>query len=417
MMVCLCLSVAHAQANCGQVQTQAVGRVQSLRNELSKIPVAEDGMGSEVPDVAQRLLPALKAGLSDTAVAVLSCMDVNTPQRSIEETLAQLLHANPPQPPPNTSVMNGDPRYTEWENFNYGRNLLVSVKSRTPSLLSVEFTFHIPCGDDRVLLLFEAENTKWVEKLRWQAQPYKEISGAFGDIFESAIVQEKGSKDWKLVVVHGEPWCSSRLSGFNIDVLAPQEADVNPRAIWHTNRLYSRGDFVPSLTASGDIFEFRVHEDEMVFDENAFERTAIYRYRVSENGVTRLEPIATTGRGFVEEWLSMPWKEALEQSSNSGADGLQRMHTVYEQSYKGNANEYTSWAAGPVRSCKARGHFKVAFDEQQNIIVPGKPGGDQGPEVPYYFQIVQVDNGYQMVSVSKAPDASCSGPDLMKKSK
>jgi hypothetical protein len=311
--------------------------------------------------------------------------------------------------------MNGDTRYSEWLAFEYGRNLLINVKGIAPKLIEVTFTFHIACGDDNMLMVFESEQGQWRERLLWQSPPYKEINGAFGDVYENAILQTGPQSRWRLVAVHGRPWCTSRFSGFAIDVLEPTPSSEIPSILWHTDRSYSRGDFAPSLKTSGDTFEFRIHEDEMSFDENAFERTVIYRYRVSPTGVTRLEPVATTGRGFVEEWLSMPWKEALEQTVSANSDALKTIHRQYEKSYPANSDAYTSWAAGPVRACTTLGRFQVEFDSQQNKFIPGKPGGEQDAPVPHYFQIHQVVNGYEMLSATHIPDAACSGQDLMSK--
>ena len=54
----------------------------------------------------------------------------------------------------------------------------------------------------------------------------------FGDFFLSAIVSEPctpiGTPKFKmvLVVAHGTPWCTSRFSGFHIDLLSP---GLNPK--------------------------------------------------------------------------------------------------------------------------------------------------------------------------------------------
>lgn len=42
-------------------------------------------------------------------------------------------------------------------------------------------------------------------------------------------------------------------------------------------------------------------------------------------------------------------------------------------------------------------------------MVPGKPGGEQDEPLPYYFQIKQIPNGYELLSASKTPDSTCNG--------
>jgi hypothetical protein len=405
-----------AQQACSAAVQQDATAVASLRTELRSTQLNEDAPEDDISPRAQQNLSAFKATLAKTVRDILACNSTTVTAPMLQDELAKLLTANPPQPPSGATIMNGDKHYSEWLASGYGRNLLISIGNLTPQLLTVTFTFHIPCGDDNVLQVFERNGNQWRERLLWQSPPYKAINGAFGDIFEYALLQSSAGSAWRLVVVHGKPWCTSRFSSFAIDVLDPASDPMHPVILWHTDRSYSLSDFAPRLSASGDIFEFRIHADEMAFDpDNAFERSVIYRYRVSATGVTRLEPVATTGRGFVEEWLSMPWQEARSQAADSGSELLQHIHERYEKRFPTNSNVYTSWTSGPVRACIARGRFQVAFNSQRNVIVTGKPGGDHDPMIPYYFQIQQVDNGYQMVSASQTPDTACSGPDLMSK--
>ncbi|MGA7158952.1 MAG: hypothetical protein WBY53_19055 [Acidobacteriaceae bacterium] len=401
-------SVLYAQQPCSAtIKNRDAAMIGNLRADLRSTKLPDDDIGIDIPVSVQSDLTHLKNALAKVAADVFACRGASALAPLIQDELAKLLDANPPQPPPNTIVMNGDKRYAEWLAFEYGRNLLVNVQSLAPNLLSVEFTFHIPCGDDTMLMVFERDSDHWEERLLWQAPAYKEISGAFGDFFLTAVLPGATPNDWRLVIAHGKPWCTSRFSGFDIDVLAPQPNDPRPRVLWHTDRGYSRDNFAPTLKAVGDTFELRIHDDAMLFDPaNGFERTVIYHYRVSGTSVARLEPIATNGRGFVEEWLSMPWPEAADQSLSASTEALQRIHHLYETSYPEHSNTYTSWNAGPVRACSAPKNFQVAFDTQLNRIVPGKPGGDEAP--PSRTSSISSKS-------SKISDPTCSGPDLMSK--
>jgi hypothetical protein len=417
LVVCLVFGGAAssiAQEACSKpIEGKSAATVASLRKQLRAITLNKDDVGTDVPELAQRLISQLKSALAQTAQAVVACHDGAADTKTVEREMATLLHANPPQPPPNATVYKGDPRYPEWLSDEYGSNLLVTVDQPRPQLLSLEFQFHIECGDDTVWMLFEQQGSHWRERLIWQAPPYKEISGAFGDFFVTAILPESSSDGWRVVAAHGRPWCTSRFSGFNIDVLAPTDDPEHPRVVWHTERDYSRGDYNTRLSSSGDTFELRLHDDEMHFDMDAFERLVVYRYRVSGDKVIRLEPIAANARGFVEEWLSMPWEEALAQSDTAQADKLRAVHKEYEISFKGTG-EYTSWHSGPVQACTTHDHFQVTMTTERERIVPGKPGGESTPGSTYLFQLQQ-DNGYRLLKITTTPDPSCAGPDLMKK--
>jgi hypothetical protein len=326
--------------------------------------------------------------------------------------MAEVLHANPPEPPENSVVSKDDHRFDEALG-SYGSNLRVRVR-RPPNfaeLLEVEFSINIECGDDHMLLIYALQNGAWKRQIRWQARPLKQISGAFGDFFLSAILSVHGDSTPRIVVAHGTPWCTSRFSAFNIDILAPTSDPNSPKILWHTERGYSRGDFDSKIKSSGDSFELRVNNSSM--DIDSFERHVIYRYRVDDHGrVQRIQPIATNARGFVEEWLAAPWVESKLFSAQESDRAMQSVHDRFEVSPKSD-NEFISHHYGPVRSCSTPKTFQVQINSTLEKPVPGKPGGESKSLRAHYFHVREIDNGYLMVSAPTEPDAACSGPNLM----
>ena len=408
-----------AQQACSTAAVQRdAAAVAHIRFQLRSIKLNEDAPDDGLPAVAQEKVPALKSALVQTTRDVLACNPPSVEPSALQTQIAKLLHANPPQPPPDASVMNGDKRYTEWLTFNYGGNLLVTVGDLSPELLTVTFTFHIPCGDDNLLMIFEPKLGRWRERLLSQAPPYKEISGAFGDIYENVLLPATPRSPWRLVTVHGRPWCISRFNGFAIDVLEPTSDPDHPRIIWHTERGYSRGDGPATLKASGSIFEFRINADAMQFDSgSAFERRVIYRYRVTGNRVERIEPIALNARGFVEEWLSMSWHEAAAQTTDSASTALRTLHQNFEQQQAGTGNTFIQPSYGPVLACKPSREYQVEMKAERDTIVPGKAGGDSTPLPSTYYRVRDTGNGYQLLSASSNADPQCSGSNLMRDGK
>ncbi len=114
----------------------------------------------------------------------------------------------------------------------------------------------------------------------------------------------------------------------------------------------------------------------------------------------RIELIALNGRGFVEEWLDMPWDEAKGQTSVDAAEPMKIVHDRYSQSQK-DTKTFVSYSYGPVRACRVKGRYEVEMDAD--------PGG------PQYFAIEQGQNGYTMVNFGTTQDERCGGPDLMKR--
>jgi hypothetical protein len=380
------------------MEAEAAGRVHKVQEELRQVHTEDSD--TSVPTRARDLTTQLKDALSCAADAVLAAAPASADPAALQARLAELLHANPAEPPPNTVILKDDHRFDEVLG-GYGHNLRVRV-ARPPNaaaFVSAEFSINVPCGEDHALLLYGFRDGGWSEQIRWQAPPLAQISDAFGGFFLSAVLPspEGAASGPRLVVVHGSPWCTSRFSGFQIDVLSPTSSPASPKVLWHTARAYSRGEFEPTLKSSADTFELRLNASCM--DPNAFERRVIYRYRVDERGeVRRLEPIGTNARNFVEEWLSAPWPESQLFAAPDAAAALHPVHDHFAPPAGADA-KFVAHTYGPVRACTATGAFQVQIDSEE--------------ETSYYFHVREIKDGYLMLSATREPDAACKGADLM----
>ena len=282
--------------------SQAAARVLILQNELGQTKV--DEMDVSVPPTVAVKITQLKDALSHASDAALACAEPSENPIELQKRLAQMLHANAPEPPANTAISKDDHRYDEILG-SYGHNLRVQV-SRPPAVagvLLIQYFTNIECGADSMLLAYELRDGTWMQKLRWQSPPLKMISDAFGDFFVSAALPDSSALEntnskWRLVVAHGTPWCTSRFSNFKIDLLSPGPDPASPQVLWHTEREYSRDEFEPRIKSSANTFELRLNADCMSFDPaNCFERRVIYRYSVDGNDhVHRVGPLANNAR-------------------------------------------------------------------------------------------------------------------------
>ena len=419
----LLLSVAFpccAQGQCStSVLLEAAAPVLTLQTELEHIKVGETE-DSVPPAVADKLVQ-LRNALSNVSAVALACSTPSVDPTVLQKQLADVLRANAPEPAPNTVISNSDHRYDEVFG-SYGHNLRVQVSrpADISDVLAVQYSINIECGSaDSMLLVYELKNGRWAPSLRWQSPPLKTVSDAFGDFFLTSFLHvsassKKGETEWRVVVAHGTPWCTSRFSGFKMDVLSPGSDSELPKVLWHINRGYSRGDFSPRLKSSGKTFELRLNADCMVFDTaNCFERRVIYRYEVDSSGhVRRLNPLALNARGFVEEWLFAPWSESRDFSAEPTAV-LQKVHDHFEPPMKPGGDQFVNHSLGPVRACAAAGVFQVQINSRLERIITGKPGGESKPLPSNYFHVRQVKDGYLMLSAPTEPDSTCNGPNLM----
>lgn len=404
--------------DCSVSVPQAGARVLALQAELEKLKVSE--MEEGVPPTIADNIVQLKDALTSFSQVALSCSNPGIDPTALQKQLADVLHANAPEPPPNTVVSKSDHRYDEIFG-SYGHNLRVQV-SRPPdigALLAVRYSINIECGTDTMLLVYKLQNGQWIPRLRWQSPPLKKISDAFGDFFLTAFLHMPSARDgdteWRVVVAHGHPWCTSRFSGFRIDLLSSRFDPAAPHALWHIERGYSRGGFDPRLESSGNIFELRLNADCMHFDiDNCFERRVIYRYQVDGNGqVHRLNPLALNARGFVEEWLSAPWSESQDFSASGSTAVLQRVHDNFDPPLKSGDDQFVTHSFGPVRACTAPEIFQIQINSTLERNVPSKPGGESKALPSNYFHVRQVKDGYLMLSAPTEPDPTCNGPNIM----
>jgi hypothetical protein len=417
----LLLSVAvpcGAQSTCdSKTLSEGAARVAAVQGELRKVQVGENEIGYGVPPAADSGMREIKDALTRAADSALACAQPLVDTLALQNQLALVLHANPPVPGENTVITKDDHRFDE-ATGGYGHNLQVRVSRppRVAGLLEVEFSINIVCGNDTVLLVYEIRAGAWSRRLRWQAPKLSEVSDAFGDFFVSAVLPASAAPDgkgpaWRIVVAHGTPWCTSRFSGFKIDLLSPGPDPDTPRQLWNVERSYSRFSD-PQLRSSGNTFELRLNRTCM--DSMAFERRAIYRYRVDDDQhIERMGPIAINARGFVEEWLSSPWSESRNLSVTENTPVLEKVHSGFDLPFKPDYSQFVAHTYGPVTSCSVAGVFQVQIDSTLETAVPGKPGGDSKPLASLYFHVREGKDGYVMVSAPTTSDPACKGGDLM----
>lgn len=351
---------------------------------------------TEVEPATRKLIHDYKDALANAVSAYFSCeLNQDSSADEYERNLAKALDANKPEAPSTEKV----PESKVIDNI-YGSDLKVKVRrpDNFPFLVTVELSFGIECGNDTVLLVYQQFEGNTNEALRWQSDEYAEINGAFGDFMQYAVVPGQDMFDWSIAVAHGHPWCTSRWSGFTLDLLAQQHGTVNPRVLAHRDLGYVRDDVDPVMKPKPDGFELRLEVGSIDLDRMT--RPGIFRYRVAGGKMERVQPVAMDGRDFVDAWAEAEWWEAAGWGAPADSVSLQKAHTELAALRK--AERSPTFTFGPTRGCSGDGkRFQVELDRD-----PGRP---------IYFQIREGTNSFTMLSMGATADAQCSGPDLMKK--
>ncbi len=381
----------HAESSCPLASAAAVAAQAQARLQKVQLEDMDDSVGPALRQDIASFKDAL-AAISDARMACLRD-DGTGAAAMVQNDLAAALKAN--RPAGATPSASGP---------SYGGDLSVQAQqvAATSGLLVLQWSFGIECGDDNLLLAYAFRDGAWRQVMRWQSGEYKDISGAFGDGMTYLALPGPTPR---LAVFHGTPWCTSRWSGFKLDLLSPGETPASPKVLFHLDHGYIRGDFGPALKLRPDGFELRVEVG--MRDMDVMTRTGIFRYRVDGEHVSRVQPVAMNGRDFVDEWLQANWSEASGWSDPQQLPALQKAHEALMTRLDADkAPEIATY--GAVRAC-TDDHDK--YQVQLDLQASGK--SDQ--TTSRYLLIRSGANSFTMLAVAEAPQAACNGPNLMRK--
>ncbi|WP_175748929.1 hypothetical protein [Burkholderia pyrrocinia] len=388
-IVCAAPAATFAAGTCPTADTTARAaidaqhRVQQVRN-----PQGDGGGNVDISPPLRDALRAYKQALVGAIDARLACSDEHVEPVALKRTLAAALGV-PAQSAQSAAPKNGESAF--------GRNPDVDVERGGTSrpLLFVRAGFDIACGDDNLLTAYAWENGGWRRVLRWQADDYKDIGGAYGGGFWFSALP-----GGQVAVVHGTPWCSSRWSRFGADVVAPANGSTAQRTLFHTEHGYVIDDDAIRFKMRPDGFELRTTVGSL--DSEVMTRPGIFRYRVDGDTVQRVQPAALNGRDFVDEWLKVDDALAREWSEPAAAAAALKARQAFNAESKAPD---TGFAYGPVRGCSdSKERFQVELD------LTGKSGETVARR---YALIRQERNGFTMLGLRNSAEPACRGANLM----
>ncbi len=389
-------------------QEGSLASVAEAQGHLLKLTVA-DSMDTSVPISIKAAISNFKRALALQTDAVITQMPADATAASVKQQLSTTM-------PPATI---GKISYEQWRKMGeenskqpiaglYGGELTLAVSQPKPFLVLVRESFDIACGNDNIVLAYSNASGAWKRILLWESKPYDQVSGAFGDTYETLLLKPEHDNHPLLLVLHGTTWCSSTMSRFDMDVLELGPAAMaNP--LWHGEHGYRRLDLDPPLTLRPTAGGFEVRTSVSGGGDNV-SRKGIMRYSVTDSGVHRVEPLAMNGRDSVVEWLELPREEAAAFADESAGSLTWQMFQDFTYEGKGENATVPYPSFGAVRACKdSSTHFQVEVTSQ--IFDSSAKGSRPGPA--YFVQLQEVPNGYRIHSVTHSSESSCTGPDLM----
>ncbi len=384
---------AAAQTCTPDVQQRAAATL-ALQAKLLAVVVAEEDV-QDIPPPVRPVLHSFKQTLIDTVDTGLRC---NHPAPDhIQPDLAALLHANRPQKPPTVSHQ---PDNAPQANI-YGDALSLAVHpvAGQPDIYTVQLAYGIPCGGDNILLVYRRTPQGYQRQLVWQNPDLNTIGDAFGDIFYFAPVPAPVPA---FIVLHGHPWCTSNLSGYNADLVALAGPGTPQHLLDHLEADYRR-DGSDKFLPEPDGFEFKTSVE--TIDSDVIIRPAVMRFATTSGHIVQL-PVESSARAFVDSWLSSDWKNVSTWGDPASTAHLKQLHDDLND--KG-ADFNLVAHFGPTLAC-APNHYQVELEMQsdhataqlQLINLPSR-----------YAQVRTNAASFTLLDVTDKPDPTCKGPDLM----
>ena len=270
---------AQAQSNCpaGDAETTAILAL-GIQNKLLAHKIAADDIEIDAPTDVGRDILMLRKTLDVATQAFFRCrVGDDVSPVVIQQKLAHFLHADQSSRDKNADRSDGI----------YGANLGVHIEATKgfPNSLFVVLTFDVECGNDNLLFLYTKEQGQWPQRLHWYSDRYTKPSDAFGDFF--VFMPVRGAQGTTLfAVAHGHPWCTSRWSGFDIDLLRSTTKIANQTNLGHFSAGYDRGSDDPQgikPTADGFTFQFWTNVAVPANDPTQMSGPLTLRFRTTSN--------------------------------------------------------------------------------------------------------------------------------------
>jgi hypothetical protein len=362
-----------------QIETATL-QARNVRQNLAKLPTDYEWPTALEPDV-QTTLMAMKAQLGDLLGAYMRCAPRDLDPAKAMQDLAQGLAV--PEPAVGAPV-------------HYGDRLVFKAERpiNQPGLIAVTVEFAIPCGTDSVLFVFAPEGGAWKEVLRWQSQPYAEISGAFAS-FGYVISPSDPAGRWFLVAKTVAPWCSSTWSIIRYAVLRPRPDRQMPKILYAAEEsIWWGGEDFGQLSVGEKEFDLRFQAESI--DPGIHSRVWVRHFAVEGDEVRRVAPIALSPRDFADEWMTAPWALASSWSKTDARGQLKTWHERLQALRHSAHYEY-----GSIHRCgdgAARYQVELKSDDPDNNV---------------YLRLEGSPAAFDMIAVGAKPDPSCGGPDLL----
>lgn len=263
-------------------------------------------------------------------------------------------------------------------------------------LIAAKVGVSIPCGTDGALYLYQQTAAGWEPALSYEAEPYKEVNGAFGGL-DFAVSPVKDGSFYVLAASY-TPWCTSTWQGIRYAILRPKPGSDRPQVLVNaTDSIYLGVDQLWKLRADADVAQINWTSSSM--DAGILMREHVSRYKVSQGSASRIPPVALYPEDFIDEWAQRPWAEAKDWTAPEALEDAQAIHKWLHDSKFSISTEF-------LQPCPIPEHWQIG------LTVEGD--NEHRPPQPHLYVDVSSDGDnfrLDRIAADRAP--GCPGTELL----
>jgi len=390
-LACVILFALQANANAQARSNPQNDSISSTSRALQKL----DGEAAytDVPTEARPLLTRLKHQLRDLVTRTLDA----DPSML---TSARVFNARVLAALKREGVTMGRPK--DDDVHTYGSVISVNIfrPQGYAELIAATTTVSVQCGEDTSLYLFRREGKRWRLALADESNDYEKVSGA-RERFDFRVSPPDARGDFFVVAADVNPWCTSAWQLMRYRVMRVGDDAYSPRVLRSGEEGIYLGTELEGfrLTADASTFTLRFDSSQSL-DPGRLIRPHVLKFKVSNDSVERVAPVALKPEDFADEWTQIKWDEAARWSEPSKLSELKRWHDTLNPDGKGFMGSEILF----VQPCgKPASVWQVGvesyIDDENRARVPPK----------LYFTIARDGAGFRMRGVSDARPSECNG--------
>lgn len=180
-------------------------------------------------------------------------------------------------------------------------------------LLAVTTTVSVNCGGDMSLYLYKKAGSGYKLLLKYENTD-PESNGNEGLHF--ALSKPANPDDLFVVIYHGTPWCTSCWGNINYSAIKPGADAGHPVVLFEKKESFYR---------CGET-ELKTGESDFLLSYSALTSTNLRHYNLEQGKMVRTGPLAFSPKGFISEWIHIPWNDAKQFCPANKHKTLKKWH-------------------------------------------------------------------------------------------